>query len=211
LARPIVIVLMLIIFATVFLAIRGIARDKLAGKIPVGDASDSNPAVSLPISIMLFGLFVWAGFMSLNWPPPVHQFPLLITVPGALLSLAVVTRNLVKLFAAKSVLGTWSVILRQASKDAWLAAALAFFAYVFGMIVLTLLIGQKIALPVFVGVYLVRWGHYRKRVGVTYALATWVILVFFYDQVMNLLFHPSYLALWLQPLLPSAVPDWLLL
>jgi putative tricarboxylic transport membrane protein len=211
LARPIVIVLMLIIFATVFLAIRGIARDKLAGKIPVGDASDSNPAVSLPISIMLFGLFVWAGFMSLNWPPPVHQFPLLITVPGALLSLAVVTRNLVKLFAAKSVLGTWSVILRQASKDAWLAAALAFFAYVFGMIVLTLLVGQKIALPVFVGVYLVRWGHYRKRVGVTYALATWVILVFFYDQVMNLLFHPSYLALWLQPLLPSAVPDWLLL
>lgn len=211
LARPIVIVLMLIIFATVFLAIRGIARDKLAGKIPVGDASDSNPAVSLPLSIMLFGLFVWAGFMSLNWPPPVHQFPLLITVPGALLSLAVVTRNLVKLFAAKSVLGTWSVILRQASKDAWLAAALAFFAYVFGMIVLTLLVGQKIALPVFVGVYLVRWGHYRKRVGVTYALATWVILVFFYDQVMNLLFHPSYLALWLQPLLPSAVPDWLLL
>ena len=79
------------------------------------------------------------------------------------------------------------------------------------MIVLTLLVGQKIALPVFVGVYLVRWGHYRKRVGVTYALATWVILVFFYDQVMNLLFHPSYLALWLQPLLPSAVPDWLLL
>ena len=102
-------------------------------------------------------------------------------------------------------------MLRQAVEDAWLAAALPFFAYVFGMIVLTLLVGQKIALPLFVGVYLVRWGHYRKRVGVAYALGAWAILVFFYDQVMSLLFHPSYLALWLQPILPSAVPDWLFL
>lgn len=211
LARPIVIVLMLIIFATVFLAIRGVAREKLAGKIPVGETSESNPAVSLPISIVLLGLFVWAGFTSLSWPPPVRQFPLLITIPGALLSLIVVTRDLVKLFAAKSAAGSWNLMLRQASKEAWLAAALAFFAYVFGMIVLTLLVGQKIALPVFVGAYLVRWGHYRKRVGVAYSFAAWVILVFFYDQVMSLLFHPSYLALWLQPLLPSAVPDWLFL
>ncbi len=86
-----------------------------------------------------------------------------------------------------------------------------FFAYVFGMIAVTLLVGQKIALPLFIGVYLVRWGHYRKRVAVAYALGGWVILVFFYDQVMNLLFHPSYLALWLQPILPSTVPDWLFL
>ena len=211
LARPIVVVLVLIIIATIVLAIRGVAREKLADKIPAGDASENNPAVSLPISLVLFGVFVWAGFEALAWPPPVRQFPLLISVPGALLSLAVVIRDLTHLFAARKVIGSWSALLRQAVEDAWLAAALPFFAYLFGMIALTLLVGQKIALPLFVGVYLVRWGHYRKRIAVAYALGAWAIMVFFYDQVMSLLFHPSYLALWLQPVLPPAVPDWLFL
>ena len=94
---------------------------------------------------------------------------------------------------------------------AWLATALPFFGYVFGIIVLTLLVGQKIALPVFIAVYLVRWGHYRKRFAMAYALGAWMILVFFYDKVMSLLFHTSYLARWLGPILPAGTPDWLFL
>ena len=136
---------------------------------------------------------------------------LLIAVPGLLLSLVVVIRDLLHLLETKKADRSWKVTLQQASKDAWLAEALPFFAYVCGMIGLTLLIGQKIAMPLFIGVYLVRWGNYRKRIAVTYALGAWAILVFFYDQVMSLLFHPSYLALWLQPFLPSGVPDWLFL
>jgi TctA family transporter len=211
LGRPIVIVLLLLIITTVFLAIRGVAREKLTGKVTAGEAAESNPVISLPCSMLLFGVFVWAGVTALDWPPPVRQFPLLISVPGALLSLVVIIRDLVHVFEAKKGAGNWKVTLQQASKDAWLAEALPFFAYVFGMIAVTLLVGQKIALPLFVGVYLVRWGHYRKRIAVAYALGGWAILVFLYDQVMNLLFHPSYLALWLQPILPSTVPDWLFL
>ena len=75
---------------------------------------------------------------------------------------------------------------------------------------LTLVVGQKIAIPLFIGTYLVRWSHYSSRVAVAYAFAAWLIMVFFYDQVMSLLFHPSYLALWLRPMLPSGFPDWLL-
>jgi hypothetical protein len=207
--RPIVIVLLLIIITTIVLAARGVARDKLAGKVPAGEASEKNPAISLPCSLLLFVVFVWAGFTALAWPLPVRQFPLLIAVPGALLSLTVVIQDLRHLLITKQAAGTWKVTMQQASKDAWLAEALPFFAYLIGMIVLTLLVGQKIALPLFVGIYVLRWSHYPKRVAVAYALGAWVILVFFYGQVMSLLFHPSYLALWLQPILPSGVPDWL--
>ncbi len=209
--RPIVIVLLLLIVITIFLAIRGVAREKLAGNVPAGEASEKNPAISLPLSLILFVIFVWAGYKALDWPPPVRQFPLLISVPGSLLSLVVLIRDLVHLIETKKAAGTWQVTLQQARKDAWLAEALPFFGYVFGMIVLTLLVGQKIAMPVFIGVYVVRWGHYRKRIAVAYALGAWAIMVFFYDQVMSLLFHPSYLALWLRPVLPSGVPDWLFL
>ena len=165
----------------------------------------------MPFSLILFAIFVWAGYSALVWPPPVRQFPLLITVPGALLSLVVVMRDFVHLIETKKAVGAWKITLQQASKDAWLGEALPFFGYLFGAIVLTLLVGQKIAIPLFIAVYIVRWGHYRKRIAVAYALCAWAILVFFYDQVMNLLFHPSYLALWLGPVLPSAVPDWLFL
>jgi len=209
LGRPIVIVLLLIIVTTIFLAARGVAREKLAGKVPAGEASEKNPAVSLPCSLTLLVVFVWAGYTALAWPPPVRQFPLLIAVPGSLLSLVVVVRDLLHLLETKKAAGNWKVTLQQASRDAWLAAALPFFAYLFGLIGLTLLVGQKIAIPVFIGTYLVRWGHYRKRVALSYALGAWAILVFFYGEIMRLLFHPSYLALWLQPVLPDSVPTWL--
>ncbi len=211
LGRPIVVVLLLVIVATIFLAARSVARDKLAGSVPAGEASEKNPAVSLSFSLLLFVSFVWAGHTALDWPPLVRQIPLLICAPGALLSLVVIIRDLAHLFETKKEAGSWRVTLQRTSKDAWLAEALPFFGYIFGMIALTLLVGQKIAVPLFIGVYLVRWGHYSKRIAVTYALGAWAILVFFYGQVMSLLFHPSYLALWLQPVLPSGVPDWLFL
>ncbi len=215
LGRPIVIVLVLLIITTIFLAIRSHAKEKLAAKATAdkakAKAAENNPVISLPCSLLLFGAFVWAGVTALNWPPPVRQFPLLIALPGAVLSLVVIIRDLVHVFEKKKEAGNWQLTLQQASKDAWLAEALPFFAYLLGMIAVTLLVGQKIALPLFIGVYLVRWGHYRKRIAVAYAFSGWAIMVFFYDQVMNLLFHPSYLALWLQPILPAAVPDWLFL
>ena len=78
-----------------------------------------------------------------------------------------------------------------------------------GLIVLTLLVGQKLAIPLFIGVYLVRWGHYGKRIAAGYALGAWALLVFFYGEIMSLLFHPSSLALALEPMLPDSVPSWL--
>lgn len=209
--RPIVIVLLLAICVTIYFAARGIAKEKLAGQLGPDDSSGTTPAVSLPISVMLFVIFAWAGYTALGWPPAVRQFPLLITIPGSLLSAAVAIQDVRRLAEINKAVGNWKLALRQASHDAWLAEALPFFGYVAGIIVLTLLVGQKIAIPLFIGVYLVRWGHYCKRSAAAYALGAWAVLVFFYGQVMSLIFHPSYLALWLRPRLPSAFPDWLLL
>jgi len=216
LSRPIVIGLLIVIVVTIFLGARGIARNKVLGavkavddKVKAGVVADSNPAVSLLLSLMLCGVFVWAGYTALDWSLPVRQFPLMVAVPGMLLSLVIVIRDLNSLLVMKKAAGNWKLTFQQAAKEAWFAEALPFFAYVIGMIVLTLFVGQKIAIPLFIGTYVVRWSHYSTRIAVAYALAAWLIMVFFYDQVMSLLFHPSYLALWLRPMLPSGFPDWL--
>ena len=76
---------------------------------------------------------------------------------------------------------------------------------------LTFVVGQKITLPIFVGVYLWRWGGYSWRIAIGYAIGAWAFIVGFYDQIMNLLFHPSWLYGLLQPRLPDWLPSWLVI
>jgi TctA family transporter len=210
LGRPIVIVLLIIIAVSIFLGARGVVRDKVTRKAGIKAVTRTNPAISLLLSLSLLIMFVLAAYTALSWPVPVRQFPLLIAVPGVLLSILIAGRDLASLVAERKTSDSWKHTLAQSGKEAWLDQGLPFFGYVIGMIVLTLLVGQKIALPLFIGVYILRWSDYSERIAVIYALTAWVILVLFYDRIMSLLFHPSYLELWLQPILPSWLPEWLL-
>jgi len=65
-------------------------------------------------------------------------------------------------------------------------------------------------MPIFIGIYLIRWGGYSKRIAIVYALSAWAILVFFYGQIMSLIFHPSIVEQWTQSWFPRQFPDWLL-
>ena len=211
LTRPIVLVLIVVIIITLIFAARSIARQKKSAKPAAGEGSARNHALSLLLSTGLCVLFIWAGVTSLQWPPPVRQPPLLVAIPGAILAFIVAVRDLIHLLAEKKTEGSWQLTLRKAYAEAWLAKAIPFFGYLIGIIVVTIVAGQKIALPLFIGVYLWRWGGYRKRFTFAYALAGWLIVVFFYGEVMNMFFHPSYLQLWLETALPDGVPAaWLI-
>jgi len=208
--RPIVVVLLLVIIASVFFATRAINKQKRSGTIPSGEGSEKNPVVSLPLTLILFIAFVGAGIIALAWPPVVKQFPLLICVPGAIICFVLICKDSNSALQLKAQIGTWSDTWKHASKDAWLAESVPFFLYLIAIIVLSLLVGQKLAVPIMIAIYLVRWGNYSKAIAACYALGAWLILVFFYDQVMGLLFHPSYLEIASQSLLPRSFPDWLI-
>jgi TctA family transporter len=208
--RPIVLVLIVVIIITLIFAARSIARQKKSAKPAAGEGSARNHTLSLLLSTGLCVLFIWAGFTSLQWPPPVRQPPLLVAIPGAILAFIVAVRDLINLLAEKKTEGSWQLVLRKSYEEAWLAKAIPFFGYLTGIIVVTIVAGQKIALPLFIGVYLWRWGRYRKRFAFAYAFAGWLIVVFFYGEVMNMFFHPSYLQLWLETALPDGVPGWLI-
>ncbi len=46
-----------------------------------------------------------------------------------------------------------------------------------------------------------------ERAALTYAAGGWLVLVAFYDRVMNLFWYPTLFADWLEDLLP----DWLII
>jgi hypothetical protein len=79
------------------------------------------------------------------------------------------------------------------------------------MIVAAVLVGQKIALPVFIAVYLRRWGKYPWWVALSGGLIGWVILVGFYDRLIRIFFMQPVLDEWMRGMLPSWFPLWLVL
>ena len=192
-------------------SVRGMAKNKKAAPEDQfqGDAAERNPIMSLPFSILLLILFPLAGWLSLEWPETVSQFPLMAAVPGGVLALFAVFGD--GRAARVEILncGGLSQALADAARRGYLTRALMFFGYLLAMIVLTLVIGQKLALPLFIGTYLIRWGNYSWKVALSYAGGGWLFLVLFYDQIMHLFWYQSWLYSWLPELLPAWLPDWL--
>jgi len=67
----------------------------------------------------------------------------------------------------------------------------------------------KIFMPIYMAIYLIRWGQYRPKLVVGYAFGRYLVLVAFYDRAMHLLWHPSWLDSWASELLSDWLPRWL--
>jgi putative tricarboxylic transport membrane protein len=140
------------------------------------------------------------------WPLSVSQFPLVGIIPGLIFVFLIIINDgrdyLGALREHNGLRAAWT----HASRAAVWNRAMVFFGYLIAMILMTLVIGQKLALPLFVAVYLIRWGRYNWRTAFGYAAGGWLVLILFYDRIMDLFWHPSWLNSWL----PQLLPDWLL-
>ena len=87
--------------------------------------------------------------------------------------------------------------------------ATEFIAYLVGLILVTLLVGMKIALPLMLVMYLRRWGGFSLKFSLSYGLVGWLVIVGFYDRILGLTFYPSWLGLKLQSVIPSDWMQWL--
>lgn len=209
--RPIVMAIAGLCVLTIFFAARGIARNrKLDDRAAGGEGTEVNPIVSLPLSLFLLAIFAYAVVVSPGWPLSARQFPIAIAVPGVGLALATLVLDFRQLAARLSELGGPATLFEETWKNFRVRQAAAFFGYLVGVVLLTMALGQKIALPIFIAAYLVLWGRYRWRLSVCYGLGGWAVLVVFYDRIVHLFWHPSWLSDWLPELLPNWLPAWLL-
>ena len=215
LTRPVVLIVIALIILTVILSARGITRNKTnidSTSEPNTEAAEGgarNPLISLPFGIFLFALFAWAGNQALDWPESVNEFPLMATVPGAVLVFFAIIMDLRGTSTELQTHGGVSGALRAASENAVLDRAFQFFGYLLAMIVIMLVIGQKFAIPLFIFMYLVRWGNYNWRLGAYYAIGGWILIVGFYDRTLDLLWYPAWISTWLPEILPAWLPSWI--
>lgn len=205
LARPIVMIIIALILLTLIFAVWNvIKRRRSSDNKVVGEGAERSPILSLPFAVILFVMFSWMAIESLQWPLEVKQFPLAVALPATVLALWSIITDSKDLSAVRRKSGNLVSDGASLLANAELYKAGQFFGYLIAIVLLTLVIGQKVALPLFVAIYLWRWGEYSARISIGYALVAWAFIILFYDKLMHLVFHPF----WLAPPLRAVVPDW---
>ena len=211
-AKPLVLFLLILVLVTVFLAVRGFKgkRGYVDRADEQGEGRVSNPVMSLPFALVLVSCFVYATITAAEWPEEVGLFPTVVAVPGIILAGIACFQDVqgIKNFLRNKTNLAEAVI--NAFSKATLARSAQFVLLLVGLIVLMLIVGQKLALPIFIYIYLVWWGKKPRVLSLTYALFGWGLLVFFYDRIINLVFHVPLLQELVEKMIPSGFPIWVL-
>ena len=212
LSRPIVLVIVCLIVLTIFLAARGIVKNRQTKDTQeAGEGRGFNPVVSLPFSVIVLCVFVGSVYIAADWDIRVSQFPLAVGVPGALLALLAIYIDGKALSRARINASDWLSVLKEASHQAVLPKSMKFISAIIGMILVTLFVGQKIAVPLFIFLYLMLWAKRSISVSFLYTSLAWFFLVLFYDRIIHMQFHQPYLASAIEVILPDFIPIWILL
>ena len=212
LSRPIVLVIVCLIVLTILLAARGIVKNRQTKDTQeAGEGRGFNPVVSLPFSIIVLCVFVGSVYIAADWDIRVSQFPLAVSVPGSLLALLAIYIDGRALSRARINASDWLSVLKEASHQAVLPKSMKFISAIIGMILVTLFVGQKIAVPLFIFLYLMLWAKRSVSVSFLYTSLAWFFLVLFYDRIIHMQFHQPYLASAIEAILPDFIPIWILL
>lgn len=212
--RPIVMLIGIVILCTIGFVIYGLVKQKIKQKDGIeapADSAGGSPVFSLPLSVLFIIIFVAAAILAGDWPNSVKQFPLLLGITGALLVFFVLFQDVLDFRRLLNSGGGFTKVLGEAAATALLTKAMLFMLGLIAMLLLMLVIGQKLALPLFISFYLAVWGGYGLRICLIYPLCAWAFMIGFYDRVMHLFWYPSWLSQKLPELMPDGFPLWLLI
>ena len=190
--RPIVVAIEILIVVTIVYAIRG---RRPRGDVPeAGEGAKRNPLLSLPLAGGLLAAFAVAYGITRGFDQAATaQFPSAILITALPLAGWVLLRDVLAARGAVEGAGGLGKAVQAAAGKADLGQSLKFIGVILAVFVITYLVGQLVALPLFVAAYLLTWGGYGWRVALGYAAVVAVVLWAFYERLMGLLFHPSLL------------------
>jgi len=190
--RPIVVVIEVLMALTIVFAVRGVMRPKSVQTQVSHEKGPANSFMSLGLSVLLLAVFAWAFVTSRGFADAeTGQFPLAVLSVALPLTLWIVVRDgrcaLRDCAAADGLYAAWTSAVRT-----WrLGPSLRFLAYVLAIILAATLVGQLVALPLFVLAYCRRWGGYGWVASLTYAAAAALLVWGLYGEVMKLHLYPS--------------------
>jgi TctA family transporter len=192
--RPICLLILAAIVITIFYAVRSHMQLKREEEtVGVSDADAGDPRLSLGFAAALCLVLIYAVGTAFTWPPIVRLFPLAFGVPALVLAACAVYFDwrAIQLAPVSATAPVWAAIRSEE-----LRRTFKFFGWLAGIVVATVLLGQHIALPAFIALYLLIWGQYGWRVALIYAAAGLALMIVLFDYMSPTLWYPALLLQW---------------
>tara|TARA_B100000029_G_scaffold516683_1_gene632700 strand:+ start:1492 stop:3474 length:1983 start_codon:yes stop_codon:yes gene_type:complete len=192
--RPLVVVIEILIILTVILAVRGMLSPKSDQSSEAGEGAAHNPLMSFPLALGLCVMFFIAYQVTLGFQEvATAQFPYVIVIIALPISAWILLKDGLAARSAISSSGGLQLAWFNASTKAELRRSCEFIGFILMAIALTYLVGQLLALTVFVAGYLRIWGNCKWTTTALYSAVVLLVIWGFYGQLMRLLFYPSVL------------------
>lgn len=193
--RPICLVILILAVATiVFTAFRSRRNMKEGISVKIQETDDEDRLAGFAFLVLAIAVFAIAGGQALGWGKTAAQFPLVVAIPALFLGFLALfqdARILKKLRVGEDgtpvPLRNNSALLRDLPKASLLLASLM------GVVGLTILVGQAIAIPVFILAYLKIRGRTSWKLALAYATIAGLILFFMFGELIGILWYPSIL------------------
>ncbi len=154
-------------------------------------------------TLLLAALFGYSISAAREWPFSAAMFPIIVGVPGFFLAAALALR--IALHGqdnpkeSQTQSGTPGDLYLDESllRGEGLKRTIIIFAWILGLFFLGWLLGQRIALPLFVFLYLKVGSKEGWMISIAVTLAVAIFLLGIFDQVVHVSWHQGVLFRWL--------------
>ena len=182
--RPISLVIIAGIVLTVVFAARASLRDRRNDdRKQFGETEKWDPRISTGMLIVIAAAFVYALVPAVSWPADTGRIPMVTAIPGLVLC----ALALIQARTRAAVPGSEPLVA------ATLRRAMYFFVWLCGIGAVTIIAGQLVALPLFMGLYILVWGGYKWWLGTIYAAVGLAFLYVMFDEIVAVIWYPSLL------------------
>lgn len=158
-----------------------------------GEPLGKHPLLSSAFTALWLVAFVYAALCAAGWPISVARFPIFVAYPAMVLFAVVLWLDLRHLMRERRSLKNGESLPGTSLPGTDLLSTGRFMLWIVGLFAGIILVGQEIAFPVFVFLYLRFYGKYSLSTCLIYAACTSLILYLMYDLLLNVYWYPSLL------------------
>lgn len=184
--RPITLAIVALVVPTLVAAFRRHARERSANggaARRLAEPSGESPLVSVLFDTVMLSVFVYAAVAALEWRANARLFPRVAALPAIPLVIVAAARDVRAVLARREA--------PAESDTRTLRLGGVFYAWLCGILLATLLIGQYLALLVFVVLYLRLWGKAGWIPIAVYTVASGAFLYLLFNLVVPVLWYES--------------------
>ncbi|MEK9680096.1 MAG: tripartite tricarboxylate transporter TctB family protein, partial [Rhodospirillaceae bacterium] len=185
-SRPIVLIMLAILVIAAGHGVWSTYRRKRRGETLAidDDATGTDRRVQGVIALAMLSIFAVVFYRAQDWPSDARFFPEIISAFGALMALLALAVTAV---VARSEVREGIPI---DGKGEPYAKVLMVIGVLFGYILLSLVVGQLIAVPVMMSAYLWLWGREKWQVVIGQGIAGFIVLYVMFENVLHVVWHP---------------------